>query len=91
MQGGSGITFARTEGFIPAPETDHAIACVIDEAKKAREEGRERVILMNWSGHGVIDLASYDAYMAGRLENFEMPDEEITRLMKDLERFPKPR
>jgi len=86
----AGITFARTEGFIPAPETDHAIACVIDEAKKAKEEGREKVILMNWSGHGIIDLASYDAYMAGRLENFELPDEDIARLIKDLEKFPKP-
>ncbi|MCX8111343.1 MAG: TrpB-like pyridoxal phosphate-dependent enzyme [Syntrophorhabdaceae bacterium] len=87
----AGITFARTEGFVPAPETDHAIACVIDEAKKAKEEGKEKVILMNWNGHGVIDLASYDAYMAGRLENFELPDEEIAKLVKDLERFPKPR
>ncbi len=87
----AGITFARTEGFIPAPETDHAIACVIDEAKRAKEEGKEKVILMNWSGHGVIDLASYDAYIAGRLENFELPDEEVAKLVKDLEKFPKPR
>jgi len=87
----AGITFARTEGFIPAPETNHAIACVIDEAKKAKEEGREKVILMNWSGHGVIDLASYDAYLSGRLENFQLPDEEVAKLVKDLEKFPKPK
>lgn len=87
----AGIIFARTEGFVPAPETDHAIACVIEEAKKAKEEGKQKVILMNWSGHGIIDLASYDAYMAGKLQDYELPDEEITRLVKDLERFPKPR
>jgi tryptophan synthase beta chain len=86
----AGITFARTEGFIPAPETDHAIACVIEEAKKAKEEGKEKVILMNWSGHGVIDLASYDAYLSGKLDNYQLPDEEIARLVKDLEKYPKP-
>jgi tryptophan synthase beta chain len=83
---GAGIAFARTEGFIPAPETNHAIACVIEEAKKAKEEGKEKVILMNWSGHGVIDLPSYDAYLAGRLEDYAMPDEEIQKLIRDLKR-----
>ncbi len=83
---GAGITFARTEGFIPAPETDHAIACVIDEAKKAKEEGKEKVILMNWTGHGIIDLPSYDAYLSGKLEDYAMPDEEIQKLVCDLKR-----
>lgn len=83
---GAGITFARTEGFIPAPETDHAIACVIDEAKRAKEEGKEKVILMSWSGHGVIDLPSYDAYLSGKLEDYAMPDEEIEKLVCDLKR-----
>lgn len=83
---GAGITFARTEGFIPAPETNHAIACVIEEAKKAKEEGREKVILMSWSGHGIIDLPSYDAYMSGKLEDYAMPDEEIQKLIRDLKR-----
>ena len=86
----AGITFARTEGFIPAPETDHAIACVIEEAKKAKEEGKEKVILMNWSGHGVIDLASYDAYLSGKLDDYQLPDEELAKLVKDLEKYPKP-
>jgi tryptophan synthase beta chain len=86
----AGLTFARTEGFIPAPETNHAIACVIEEAKKAKEEGKEKVILMNWSGHGVIDLASYDAYLSGKLEDYALPDEEIAKLVKELEKFPKP-
>jgi tryptophan synthase beta chain len=86
----AGITFARTEGFIPAPETNHAIACVIEEAKRAKEEGKEKVILFNWSGHGIIDLAAYDAYLSGKLEDYVLPDEEIQKLIKDLEKFPKP-
>ena len=86
----AGIAFARTEGFIPAPETNHAIACVLEEAKKAKEEGKEKVILFNWSGHGIIDLAAYDAYISGKLEDYVLPDEEIQKLIKDLEKFPKP-
>jgi tryptophan synthase beta chain len=88
---GAGITFARTEGFIPAPETNHAIACVIEEAKRAKEEGKEKVILMNFSGHGIIDLPSYDTFMSGRLEDYALPDEEIGKLIRDLEKFPKPK
>ena len=87
----AGLTFARTEGFIPAPETNHAIACVIEEAKKAKEEGKEKVILMNWSGHGIIDLAAYDAYLSGKLVDYVLPDDEIQKLLKDLEKFPKPK
>ncbi len=86
----AGITFARTEGFVPAPETNHAIACVIDEAKKAKEEGRQKVILMNWSGHGLIDLSAYDAFLAGKLEDLTVADEELQRLARDLEKFPRP-
>jgi len=86
----AGLTFARTEGFIPAPETNHAIACVIEEAKKAKEEGKEKVILMNWSGHGIIDLSSYDAYLSGKLEDYALPDDEIRKLIKELEKYPKP-
>lgn len=86
----AGIAFARTEGFVPAPETNHAIAGVIEEAKKAKEEGKEKVILFNWSGHGIIDLAAYDAYLSGKLEDYVLPDDEIKKLIKDLEKFPKP-
>jgi len=82
----AGINFARTEGFIPAPETDHAIACVIDEALKAKDEGREKVILMNWSGHGVIDLASYDAYLSGKLSDYAMSDDDVQQLVYNLKR-----
>jgi tryptophan synthase beta chain len=86
----AGITFARTEGLIPAPETNHAISCVLEEAKKAKEEGKEKVIIMNWSGHGIIDLAAYDAYLSGKLEDYVLPNEEIQKLIRDLEKFPKP-
>jgi tryptophan synthase beta chain len=86
----AGITFARTEGFVPAPETNHAIACVIEEAKRAAEEGKERVILMNWSGHGLIDLSAYDAFLSGRLTDKALEDEDIRKLVKDLEKNPRP-
>jgi tryptophan synthase beta chain len=86
----AGMTFARTEGFVPAPETNHAIACVLEEARKAKEEGKEKVILFNWSGHGIMDLAAYDAYISRKLEDYVLPDEEIKKLIKDLEKFPKP-
>jgi len=83
----AGLTWARTEGFISAPETNHAIACVIEEANKAKEEGKEKVILLNWSGHGIIDLAAYDAYLAGKLTDYSMPDEEIARLVEKLKKI----
>ena len=63
------LLFARTEGIVPAPEAAHAIRAVVDEAAKAREEGLKKVILFNLSGHGLLDLASYDAYLSGRLRD----------------------
>ncbi len=63
----SAVQFARTEGLIPAPEPSHAIAAVIDEALKAREENRKKVILFNLCGHGLLDLSSYENYLAGKL------------------------
>ena len=86
----AGILLTRTEGIIPAPETNHALACVIDEANKAKEEGKEKTILFNWSGHGLIDLASYDRYFAGDLENFEISDAELEESEKIFADFPKP-
>jgi tryptophan synthase beta chain len=65
----SAVLFAQTEGIIPAPEPSHAIRAVIDEANKARAEGKKRVILFNLCGHGMLDLASYDAYLAGALRD----------------------
>ncbi len=63
------VQFAQCEGIIPAPESAHALAVAIDEAVKAREEGKKRVIVFNLSGHGLLDLGSYDAYMMGHLQD----------------------
>jgi tryptophan synthase beta chain len=78
------MQFARAEGHIPAPETAHAIRAVIDEALKAKEEGRSKVILFNHSGHGLLDLAAYDEYLAGQLVDYELPDKEIERALEEL-------
>ncbi len=86
----AGVTWARTEGYISAPETCHALAAVIQEAYKAKEEGKEKVILVNWSGHGLVDLAAYDAFFQGKLHDYEMPQEEIAESLKALDGFPKP-
>ena len=73
----AGVAFARTEGIIPAPETTHAIAQVIREAKQAREEGVPKTIVFNFSGHGLVDLASYDQYLKGNLRNYSITDQQI--------------
>ena len=82
--------FAHTEGFISAPETSHAIAMAIREAKQATEEGKEKVILFNWSGHGLMDLTGYDAFFSGKLEDFALPEEMMLRSIASMENFPKP-
>ncbi|MBC8443564.1 MAG: TrpB-like pyridoxal phosphate-dependent enzyme [Deltaproteobacteria bacterium] len=87
----AGVTFARSEGFISAPETSHAVAIAIREALKAKEEGKEKVILFNWSGHGLVDMAAYEAYFAGQLQDYVLPDEEIQRALADIAPLPKPR
>jgi tryptophan synthase beta chain len=86
----AGIAFARTEGIIPAPETTHALACVVEEALKAKQEGKEKVILFNWSGHGLLDFGAYEKYFSGQLVNYEMTDDEICHSQKVFENFPKP-
>ena len=63
------VTFARTEGILPAPEPSHAIAAVIDEAVKCREEGKKKVILFNLCGHGMLDLAAYDMFLSGKMKD----------------------
>jgi len=83
------LIWARTEGFIPAPETSQALAAVIDEAKKAKEEGKEKMILFNYSGHGLMDLTGYDAYLSGKLTDFELPETELKKYTKALESYPK--
>lgn len=84
------VLFARTEGFIPAPETSHAIAQTIREAKQAKEEGKERVILMNWSGHGLMDLSGYDAFFDGKLKDIDLPEELMARSLASMNGLPKP-
>jgi tryptophan synthase beta chain len=84
------VTFARTEGLIPAPETSHAIAGAINEAKKATEEGKEKTILFNYSGHGLLDLAGYQAYFADELQNYPLPPEVMERSLAVMEGLPKP-
>jgi tryptophan synthase beta chain len=83
------MTWVKTEGAIPAPETSQALAAVIDEAKKAKEEGKEKVILFNYSGHGLMDLLGYDAFLSGKLVDYELPEEELQKYTKVLENLPK--
>ena len=79
--------FARSEGIIPAPESSHAIAAAIREAKKAKEAGESKVILFNLSGHGLIDMSAYDQYIAGDLANYQLSDEMVRQSTKDLEKI----
>ena len=71
------VQFARTEGIVPAPEAGHAIRAVIDEALEAKQAGESRVILFNLSGHGHFDMGAYDAYFAGKLQDYEYPAEAV--------------
>ena len=80
----AGILFARTEGIIPAPESCHAIAATIREANKCKETGEEKVILFNLSGHGLIDMASYDKYFSGDLRNYELSQDEIDSNLNEI-------
>ena len=75
----TGVLFAQAEGIIPAPESCHAIAAAVREAKKCIETGEQKVILFNLSGHGLVDMASYDQYLAGNLMNYDLPDEVIAK------------
>jgi tryptophan synthase beta chain len=74
--------FTRSEGILPAPEPSHAISVVIDEARKATEAGSSPVILFNMCGHGHFDASSYDRYLAGELEDFELPEERIQHALE---------
>jgi tryptophan synthase beta chain len=80
----AGVLFSQVEGIIPAPESTHAIAVAIKEALKAKEEGREKVILFNLSGHGLIDMASYDRYLSGELDNYDVPESTIEKSVEKL-------
>ena len=80
----AGCLFAKAEGIIPAPESCHAIAAAINEAKACKESGEEKVILFNLSGHGLIDMAAYDQYLAGNLTNYELKDEDIQHNLDEI-------
>jgi tryptophan synthase beta chain len=80
----AGIRFARAEGIVPAPEANHAVAEAIAEALRAKAEGKPRTILFNLSGHGHFDMQSYVDYQAGKLENYEYPEEEIAMALAGL-------
>ena len=83
----AGCLFAKAEGIIPAPESCHAIAAAIAEANKCKESGEEKVILFNLSGHGLIDMASYDQYLAGNLMNYDLKDEDIQKNLDERKEF----
>ena len=80
----AGVQFARTEGILPAPESNHAIRVAIDEAIRCREEGVSRVIGFNLSGHGHFDLSAYDRYLAGALDDFEYSAEKVAEALAEL-------
>lgn len=80
----AGIKFARTEGIISAPEPNHAIKVVIDEALKCKESGESKTILLAHSGHGHVDMAAYDDYLSGKLTDYAYPEQSIKEALKDL-------
>ena len=80
----AGVTFARAEGIVPAPESTHAVRAAIDEALDAKEKGEARVILFNLSGHGFLDLSAYEDYFAGRLEDRDYDREALEKALQAL-------
>lgn len=80
----SAVLFARSEGIIPAPESAHAIKGAVDEAVRSRESGESNVIAFNLSGHGHFDMAAYDSYFEKKLEDYELPQEQIEEALKNL-------
>ncbi len=78
------VTVARTEGIIPAPEPSHAIKAAIDEAIRCRESGESKTILFLLCGHGHFDMAAYDAYLSGKLEDYEYPEDKVKEALKEL-------
>jgi tryptophan synthase beta chain len=82
------VQFARCEGILPAPESAHAIRVAINEALDAKQKGDKRVILFNLSGHGHFDLAAYEQYLSGKLENFAYPQEQVQAALAELPQVP---
>jgi tryptophan synthase beta chain len=79
------LTFARAEGIIPAPEPTHALAAAVREANRCKESGEAKVILTALCGHGHFDMAAYEAYLAGKLEDYDYPEDKVREA---LERVP---
>jgi tryptophan synthase beta chain len=86
----AGVLWARTEGVIPAPETANALAQVVAEARQAKEEGKAKVIVASFSGHGLLDLASYEKFLAGEIRNYVLSETEIERARQLLHGHPAP-
>ncbi len=84
----AGVQFARTEGIISAPETNHAIRVTIDEALKCKETGESKVILLAHSGHGHFDMAAYEAYLSGNLIDYAYPEDKVKEALKSLPEIP---
>jgi len=80
----AGVTFARAEGIISAPETNHCIKVAIDEALKCRESGESKTILIAHSGHGHVDMGAYEAYFSGKLQDYAYPEEKVKEALAEL-------
>jgi tryptophan synthase beta chain len=80
--------FARTEGIVPAPETAHALLATVDEAIRCREANEAKCIVVNFSGHGFLDLGAYDAFLEGKLEDFDYPEEVLQQSLAELPKIP---
>jgi tryptophan synthase beta chain len=80
----AGVTFAKAEGIIPAPESNHAIRAAMDEAIRCKEAGEKKTIFFNLSGHGHFDMSAYDRFLSGDLEDYEYPEEEISAALARL-------
>lgn len=81
------VQFARTEGVLPAPESAYAVRAAMDQAREAREEGEERVILFNLSGHGYFDLEAYDEYLSGRMEDHVASEDQLDEARQSIPEF----
>jgi len=77
----AGLKFAQAEGILPAPETAHAVKEAINQALKAKENNEKKVIVFNFSGHGFFDLLAYKEFMSGKLEDYELPKEDIKKAL----------
>ncbi|MBW2592524.1 MAG: TrpB-like pyridoxal phosphate-dependent enzyme [Deltaproteobacteria bacterium] len=86
----AGLLWARTEGYVPAPETTNALAAVVEEAQKAKAEGKEKVIVASFSGHGLLDLGAYARYLSGEMTDVVLPEDEMKKSMEIFQDYPLP-